>query len=334
MEITPNTFVETEYMSTASLDIPSLIRSSQPKVFTIYTIYGQGSGFLIDNNGHVLTNAHVVDGDVAPIIRTKDGKEYEGKLIGYSNVTDVAIIHVGALVGMEPLILDETNSADIGDEVIALGSPRGYENTATTGNISGMDRNFVIPPFQYNGVYQISAPIAPGSSGGPLLSTKTGKVIAINSAQDMTDITISFSIPIYQVLPLINKWMEEPMLENDIYALFTPTFDYYSDFDYFYDEYDGDYFWYDFWDEDWYLEDEYWEYWENDEWFWEDYYDEEFWDGGYNDWYWDNEYDDEYLDEYDDDWDDNNDDYWYDDEFWNDDFESNIEDDDGSDSEM
>lgn len=262
-------------------DVSEMIRRSQPKVFTILTSYGQGSGFLIDQHGHVLTNAHVVEGDVAPIVRTMNGAEYEGQLIGYSNSTDVALIHVPALKGIEPLQLEEQASAEIGEEVIALGTPMGYENTATLGNISGTDRTFVIPPFEFKGIYQISAPIAPGNSGGPLISQETGKVIAINSARDVTEATIGFSIPIYQVSSFIHDWISSPMTADEMYALFYYNDDlfyfqdYLDDFGYF--EEDGDFIddynvYYeipydaDYWDDEWYWEDWGWdtEYYEED----------------------------------------------------------------------
>ena len=73
----------------------------------------------------------------------------------------------------------ETTPAEIGDEVIALGSPQGFENTATLGNISGVDRTFVIEPFQYDGIYQTSAAISPGSSGGPLVSKSNEKFLPL-----------------------------------------------------------------------------------------------------------------------------------------------------------
>jgi S1-C subfamily serine protease len=148
-----------------------------------------------------------------------EGKEFTGQLIGYSNTTDVAVIRVPDLAKMDSLSLELTPSK-IGEEVIALGSPQGYENTATLGNISGVDRTFVIEPFQYSGVYQTSAPIAPGSSGGPLINKLTGKVVAINSAKDIREENIGFSIPIHQIIELINKWISTPLSDDDIIAMF------------------------------------------------------------------------------------------------------------------
>ncbi|MCM3740975.1 trypsin-like peptidase domain-containing protein [Oceanobacillus luteolus] len=330
-------------------DVSEIISAAQPKVFTILTTYGFGSGFLIDEKGHVLTNAHVVEGEVSPVVRTMDGAEYEGKLVGYSNTTDIAVIQVPALEGRTALQLEESTNINIGDEVIALGSPRGYENTATLGNISGVDRTFVIPPFEFEGVYQMSAPIAPGSSGGPLLSKQTGKVIAINSARDTSEMNIGFSIPVHQVTSMINNWINSPMLEDDIYALFyydndlfyfndyLDSFGYFSDdgdySDYYYEYYEipfDESYWFEF-EDDWYWED--WEDYDEEEyWYWDDYEeDEEYW---YSDEYEYDESDEDYYDdsfdeweeeEYDDEWDDS---YEDDEEFedWEDiDYEDEFE---------
>lgn len=256
-------------------DVSGIINDSQPKVFTIFTDSGQGSGFLINTKGDILTNAHVVEGDFYPAVKTIDGNEYQGTLIGYSNTTDIAVIRVPALANMEPLPLEESLAAEIGDEVIALGSPQGFENTATLGNISGVDRSFVIDPFRYDGIYQTSAPIAPGSSGGPLLNRNTGKVIAINSARHNQEVNIGFSIPLYQVMKTIHQWAGSPMTEEEIHSLF-----YYQGV-YYYQDYLGDsgYFEDGSYNEDYHeyyelpYEEGYWDYEETDET--EDYYYEE-----------------------------------------------------------
>jgi serine protease Do len=211
--------VKTEAMST-NKDVTEIIAEAQEKVFTIYTDYSQGSGFLINKQGDVLTNAHVVEGSINVIVRDKNGEEFQGKVIGYSNDIDVAVVRVPALKNKSPLLLETTRKAKVGEEVITLGSPMGLENTATFGYISGVDRNFVIEPHVYEDVYQISAPIAPGSSGGPLLERKTGKVLAINSAGLATESSIGFSIPIFKVYSLIQKWISAPLAEEEIYAMF------------------------------------------------------------------------------------------------------------------
>lgn len=222
----------------APKEVSEIIEDAQPKVFTIFSDYGQGSGFLMNEFGDVLTNAHVVEGSTLVTVRSNDGTELAGNVIGYSNEIDIAVIRVTELAGKVPLSLETLNQSELGDEVIALGSPKGYENTATLGNISGVDRTFVIEPHTYDGIYQISAPIAPGSSGGPLLDKKTEKVIAINSARDNQEATIGFSIPLFKVIDVINSWVNSPMSEQEIAELY-----YNSEGLYFYqDLYDNEYY--------------------------------------------------------------------------------------------
>lgn len=211
-------------------DTSALIQDAQDKVYTIFTELSQGSGFLINSNGDILTNAHVVEGYTEVELKDRYENTYIGTVIGYSNTSDVAVIRVPDLANKEPLPIESTNPTDIGTDVITLGSPQGYENTVTLGNISGIDRTFVIDQFEYEGVYQISAPISPGSSGGPLLEKETGKAIAINSAEDVRDANIGFSIPIYKIYELISSWINNPMDGTEVASLF------YNDYgDYFYE---------------------------------------------------------------------------------------------------
>src|SRR5699024_9334729 len=108
----------------------------------------------------------------------------------------------------------------IGEEVIALGTPLGLENTATFGYLTGVNRTFNIPPHTFTNVYQISAPIEPGNSGGPLISIDSEKIIAINSAKSINSENIAFSIPIHQIVPLIDEWIASPLSKSEITALF------------------------------------------------------------------------------------------------------------------
>ncbi|WP_026909265.1 trypsin-like peptidase domain-containing protein [Paucisalibacillus globulus] len=264
-------------------ELSDIISTAQETVYTVFTPYSQGSGFLYNNSGAVVTNAHVVEGETAVFIKTINGTEYPGTVIGYSNETDVAVIHVPDLVGTEPFDLEFSDTTKIGEEIIALGSPLGLENTATMGYITGKNRSFVIDPYVYENLYQISAPISPGSSGGPLINKISEKIVAINSAESIEEASIGFSIPLYTVHSIIESWINEPMNEEDILAQFYDDtynedswsegyFDggeYSEDEDYYnYWEYDYEDFWAEFgnalWDyfgdessnyENWYEED-------------------------------------------------------------------------------
>ncbi|KHE71533.1 S1C family serine protease, partial [Halobacillus sp. BBL2006] len=169
-----------------------------------------GSGFLYNNQGDVITNAHVVSNASKVKVITADSKEMNGNVIGVSRDTDVAVVRVPGLKGKEPLPIEAEDDTELLDEVLAMGSPLGLQNTVTRGEISGLNRNLDIEPFEYKDVYQISAPISPGNSGGPLIDGNTGEVIGINSAK-LGKESIGFSIPIADVLPMIKNWTTEPM---------------------------------------------------------------------------------------------------------------------------
>ncbi|GBF73549.1 serine protease [Paenibacillus sp. 598K] len=194
-------------------ELKELIRHHQQLTVSIRTVGDQGegigSGFLYNELGDIVTNAHVVAGARQVSVRMSDTRTYPGTIIGMNIEKDIAIVRVEELAGTEPLEVDAETKADIGDEVLAFGSPLGFENTVTTGIISGIDRDLEIEQTKYVGVYQISAPITQGNSGGPLIMQSTGKVIGINSAAADTG-TIGFSIPYYQVVHMLESWSANP----------------------------------------------------------------------------------------------------------------------------
>ncbi|OWR31151.1 serine protease [Saccharibacillus sp. O23] len=224
--------------------LKEIISSVSKKVVMIETEDGSlGSGFLYNDRGDILTNAHVVAGYKDVTVTTSDSVKMDGKIIGIGEETDVAVVRVPDLEKVEPLKLKLKAEAEIGDQVLALGSPLGLQNTVTTGIVSGVDRTFDIAPYYYEGLYQISAPIAPGNSGGPLVDQATGEVLGINSA--VTDEGgIGFSIPVTSVIEAAKGWSDKPMEEipmldygdgSDI-----PADDYYGD-EYGDDGYDDSY---------------------------------------------------------------------------------------------
>ena len=169
----------------------------------------QGSGFLYNDKGDIITNAHVVGGSKDLRIKMADNTIYSGTVIGKSTNLDVALIRVPALKNKTPLKVDKDYKASLGDEVIAIGSPHGLENAITTGIINGLNRTFTIEEYKYKNMYQITAPVDNGSSGGPLLDKKTGEVIGINSAKSDGN-SIGYSIPINQVLQDVDAWSKNP----------------------------------------------------------------------------------------------------------------------------
>ncbi|AQQ54049.1 trypsin-like peptidase domain-containing protein [Planococcus lenghuensis] len=216
----------------------AIIKEAQQKVYTILTETGMGSGFLFTDTGMVVTNAHVVAGVTDVMVRTVNGQEKSGRVVGISDESDIALILVDAFAGMEPLET-ELAATPVGTEVIALGSPSGFENTASIGYLTGTERDFEVG-FIYEDVYQIDAQVAPGSSGGPLIDAKTGKVIGINSLLIMEGPEIGFSIPMYSMHSTLTGWADNPMSEDAVVSVFGSSEGYgnYEDgaYEYNYDE--------------------------------------------------------------------------------------------------
>lgn len=200
------------------LDLKSIIHETEKSVLLIegknddFTM--TGSGFLYNNKGDIITNAHVIkDADVI-YVRTANAHIYPAAIVGMSDETDVAVIRVPQLVQESYLSVERELTPEIGDEIIALGSPHGFQNTVTLGIISGTERNFSVDGFDYNNVFQISAQITHGNSGGPLIDRTTGNVIGINSV-GTEDGTIGFSISISEVLEQVEQWSND-VEEDDL----------------------------------------------------------------------------------------------------------------------
>ncbi|MGP4081692.1 S1C family serine protease [Pseudalkalibacillus sp. R45] len=195
-------------------DLKTIIHESQKSVVQLEVTHDDsesvGSGFLYNEYGDVVTNAHVVKGGKRIMVRTANAQQYEGQLIGIGESTDIAVVRVPELAGEQFLEIATDFEAEIGDEVVALGSPLGLQNTVTTGIISGLNREFKIDGYTYSNVYQISAPIAKGNSGGPLIDKQTGLVLALNSA-GTEEGSIGFSIPLSDVHNKISVWSEDPV---------------------------------------------------------------------------------------------------------------------------
>ncbi|MEY8763932.1 MULTISPECIES: S1C family serine protease [Clostridium] len=200
----------TEVTSTSKTrDLNSIIHENQKSVVSLEVKNGSksttGSGFIYDKKGDIVTNAHLIKDRLPIIIRMADTKTYRGKLLGKSEITDIALVRVDALKGKNPMKISRDKKADIGDEIIALGSPLGPQNTADIGIISGSNINFSLENYQYKNVYQISVPVSSGNSGGPLLDKNTGQVIGIISTK-ADNKSVGFSIPINQVTPMLDSW--------------------------------------------------------------------------------------------------------------------------------
>ncbi len=152
-----------------------------------------GSGFIIDKEGYIITNNHVVENAEEISVKLADGREYKAKVIGRDPKTDLALIKISSLFKELPFLpLGDSDKMRVGDWVLAIGNPFGLEETVTQGIISATGR--VIGSGPYDNFLQTDAPINPGNSGGPLINL-TGEVIGINSAIIQSGQGIGFAIP-------------------------------------------------------------------------------------------------------------------------------------------
>lgn len=202
------------------VDRVTLIKEIQQKVFTILTNSAQGSGFLYIKGGYVITNAHVVQGAVEVMVRNSVGQESPGTVVGISDRYDIALIHVPNYQDKPPLVI-ETTESPIGLEVIAFGSPQGFENSASIGYITGNKRDMKLENFIYKQIYQVDAQIDKGSSGGPLVDVNTGNVIGINSLLYTTETSthFAFSIPLYSMVDQFDGWIAQPLSANEVLSV-------------------------------------------------------------------------------------------------------------------
>ncbi|NJN76134.1 MAG: trypsin-like serine protease [Synechococcaceae cyanobacterium RL_1_2] len=162
------------------------------------TITGQGSGFITSKEGIILTNAHVVENADQVTILLKDGRTFEGQVMGTDDITDLAVVKIDPAGQDLPVAaLGDSSQVKVGDWAIAVGNPVGLNNTVTLGIISTLERSSfqVGIPDKRVEFLQTDAAINPGNSGGPLLDEQ-GRVIGINTAIRADATGIGFAIPI------------------------------------------------------------------------------------------------------------------------------------------
>src|SRR3954452_1340085 len=169
-----------------------------------------GSGFVLDNNGTIATNAHVVDGATKVAVRFGDGASRPATILGVDKSTDLALLKIDPKgAKLHPLTLGSSHGLQVGDPAIAIGNPFGLDRTLTTGVVSALQRQIRAPNgFTIDNVIQTDAAINPGNSGGPLLDA-TGRVIGINSQIETGsggngNVGIGFAIPIDTVKQKLN----------------------------------------------------------------------------------------------------------------------------------
>lgn len=152
-----------------------------------------GSGFIIDSEGYIVTNNHVIDGASEIKVKLADGREFDANIVGRDPKTDLALIRIKGASGLAPITMGISDELRVGSWVVAIGSPFGLEQTVTAGIVSAKGR--IIGSGPYDNFIQTDASINPGNSGGPLVNTK-GEVIGINTAIVASGQGIGFAIPI------------------------------------------------------------------------------------------------------------------------------------------
>ena len=190
---------------------------ASPAVVSIRTDVGSGTGFLIDRNGTLVTNAHVVGSADRVVVKFgQDGRSIDGQVKGADPSSDLAVVKIdpgSAPRNAKPLQFADSRQVQVGDTAIAIGNPFGLDRTATEGIVSGIGRSIKAPNgFSIDEVIQTDAPINPGNSGGPLLD-ETARVMGVNSqiataGNSQGNVGIGFAVPsntVREVIPRLEK---------------------------------------------------------------------------------------------------------------------------------
>jgi len=159
-----------------------------------------GSGFIIDREGYIVTNNHVVENADQITVKLADEKEYDAQLVGRDPKTDLALIKISAKTDLSPIKMGDSDKANVGNWVVAIGSPFGLEQTVTAGIVSAKGRIIGFGP--YEDFIQTDASINPGNSGGPLINMQ-GEVVGINTAIVASGQGIGFAIPVNMAKDII-----------------------------------------------------------------------------------------------------------------------------------
>ena len=177
---------------------------------------GVGTGIIVDSNGYILTNSHVISDGKAKTVNVlfSDGSTVDGNVAWYDSQLDLAIVKVEK-TGLTAAELGDSDKVSIGDISIAIGNPYGLDlaSTVTQGIISGLDRTISTEETTMTGLIQTDASINAGNSGGPLLN-ESGQVIGINTAKASEGEGLGFSIPINTAKPIIESVIEKGSYEK------------------------------------------------------------------------------------------------------------------------
>ncbi|MGJ3252155.1 MAG: trypsin-like peptidase domain-containing protein [Elainellaceae cyanobacterium] len=217
--------VEAVGPSVVKIDTTQTVQSQLPDFFGEFfgesapvpegrIVRGVGSGFLIDSDGHILTNAHVVDDADQVTVTFSDGSTADGEVVGADSITDIAVVRVSG-DDLQVAEFAQSEQVKIGQWAIAIGNPVGLQETVTVGVVGGVDRSGGDIGVQGKrvGFIQTDAAINPGNSGGPLLNAR-GQVIGVNTAIIGNTEGIGFAIPIDTAQRIAQQLIEDGQVEH------------------------------------------------------------------------------------------------------------------------
>lgn len=210
------------YQAVSAKAMPSVVGITTKTISTnnIFAIptqsEGVGTGVIVDSNGYILTNSHVISNGEAVDVNVlfNDGSNSKGKVLWNDSSLDLAIVKVER-TGLTAADLGDSDSVTIGDIAIAIGNPLGleFQKSVTQGIISGLDRTISTEQSNMTGLMQTDASINPGNSGGPLLNEK-GQVIGINTAKASKGEGLGFAIPINTAKPIVEQIIKRGNFEK------------------------------------------------------------------------------------------------------------------------
>lgn len=207
------------YQADGRFTTEGVAKAVSPSIVTVeafiqgsaFAPYGQGSGIIMSEDGYVITNAHVIDGATLGVkIRLYSGIEYDAEVIGSDKKSDIAVLKVNTKEKLQPAQFGDSDALILGEQVVAIGTPAGLEQTVTSGCVSGLDRMIKVDSDNINmSCIQIDAAINPGNSGGALINM-WGQVVGITSSKlDSVDYdNIGFAIEMSVAKPIIEQLVE------------------------------------------------------------------------------------------------------------------------------
>ena len=210
--LTPEERVNIAVYETVNMSVVNInTKSARSDSFMLFEIpaEGSGSGTVLDTQGHILTNYHVIEGSREIQVTLHDGKTYEARVVGHDSTNDVSVIKIDAPPeSLRPVVMGDSNSLFVGQKVFAIGNPFGLERTLTTGVISSLNRS--LPGRNHRSlksIIQIDAAINPGNSGGPLLDSRS-RLIGMNTAiasRTGQSSGVGFAIPASTIARIVPK---------------------------------------------------------------------------------------------------------------------------------